>query len=230
MSTEQIKVFEQAISSAEKEKEISQDWVPVDQEPQHHHRFQNDYVRVYDVRFKPKEHSLYHKHDKNTFYVSVYATQVFDQTYGKQKGMIHDLPAGMGICRGHQAHPLIHQVKNMSAHLMHMIGAEHLKTPLMVSKEVFTHPKFQHLDNTGESNSVRLYKMTLQPGESTGKMQMNFYALFVVLTDSSVQVDDISGSTTQAYSPGSHYWQEPKTLTITNVGELPHEVIVGEWQ
>ncbi len=47
------------------------DYVAVIDEPQHYHRFENEFVRVYDVRFAPGEHSLYHRHDEDTMYVTV---------------------------------------------------------------------------------------------------------------------------------------------------------------
>ncbi len=230
METLDIKTFEQGVTSAEKEKEISKDWVPVTEEPQHHHRFKNEFARVYDVRFKQGEHSLYHKHTKDTFYVSVYHTKVYDQTYGEKEGTTHDLPAGMGICRGHGDKPLTHQVRNDGEGLMQMIGAEHLKTPEIVSSETLDHQNFELLDNPGESDKVRLYHFRLEPGESTEEVDFDFYSLMVALTDSSLKIDDESGTRTEAYTPGIHTWSGPRTMTITNVGELAHEAIIGEWR
>jgi hypothetical protein len=64
----------------------------VSEEPQHYPRFENAFVRVYDVRFSSGEQSLIHRHLLDTFYVTVHAASVLDHTYGAPEGQILELP------------------------------------------------------------------------------------------------------------------------------------------
>ncbi len=121
--------------SSQQAREPETGFVDVRDEPQHHHRFENEFVRVYDVRFAPGESSLYHRHSKDTMYVTVFDTKVYDHTFQTEEdqAQTHELPLGLSLCRPHASEPLTHKVRNVGEGLMHMIGAEVKKLPEVVA-------------------------------------------------------------------------------------------------
>lgn len=206
-------------------------YVDVRQEPQHHNRFENDYVRVYDVRFGPGEASLYHRHHIDTMYVTVYDTRVWDHRLGADEAQVHDLPAGLSLCRPHGADPLIHQVRNEGTGLMHMIGAEVKSLPGLVSPRPFEGPFHKQLANPSGAARLRLYEIRLEPGDTTGTLHYDFSGLTVSLSDANVEYGDGNGTRRViSFSPGSHMWHDgPLTQTLTNVGDTAFVAIMGEW-
>ncbi|TPW29709.1 hypothetical protein FJU08_12905 [Martelella alba] len=208
-------------------------FVEVLNEPRHFHRFQNDYVRVYDVRFGPGETSLYHRHNIDTMYVTVNDAEVYDHTFQSDEttAKTHHLTAGLSMCRPHGSDPLIHKVRNDGDGLMHMIGAEVLKLPDLVSEKPLSAPCHTQLDNLSGAERLRFYRIALQPGETTGEITYGFSGLTVSISDASVAVAEPGGSSrVLSFSPGSHVWHDgPVTQMLTNVGETEFVAILGEW-
>lgn len=221
----------EALTKASVEPEAG--FVEVLDEPHHYHRFQNDYVRVYDVRFVPGQSSLYHRHDIDTMYVTVNDTRVYDRTFGTDESAArtHDLTAGLSMCRPHGNDPLIHQVRNDGDGLMHMIGAEVRKLPELVSEKPLVAPHHTELENLSGAKQLRFYRIELRPGETTGEITYGFSGLTVSISDANIAVTEPGGaSRVLSFSPGSHVWHDgPLTQILTNVGETTFIAILGEW-
>ncbi len=206
-------------------------YVEVRDEPRHYPRFENDYVRVYDVRFPPGEASLFHRHDVDTMYVTVNDTRVYDETFETGESQLHELHAGLSLCRPHGSEPLIHKVRNEGEGLMHMIGAEVKKLPSVVSTQPLEAPCHTRLENLSGAERLRFYQLQLEPGESTGEITYRFSGLLVSLSDANVEfTDSQAGCRVISFAPGSHIWHDgPVTQTITNLGETAFVAILGEW-
>ncbi len=206
-------------------------FVEVRDEPRHYPRFENDYVRVYDVRFSPGEASLYHRHDIDTMYVTVYDTKVYDVTFESDESQLHDLPSGLSLCRPHGSEPLIHKVRNDGAGLMQMIGAEVKKLPPVVAAKPLEAPGHTQLENLSGAERLRFYQLQLEPGESTGEITYGFSGLMVSLSDANVEYADPDGrSRVVSFAPGSHIWHDgPITHTLSNRGNTAFVAILGEW-
>lgn len=204
-------------------------WVAVRDEPRHRRRFEDDWVRVYDVLVPPGDTTLYHHHTEDTFYVAVNEATVADTTWGEDEARTGTAPAGTVMCRPHRTRPLIHQVHNVGAAEMRLIGAELKATPAVTS----TAP----LEAAGHSlvlerERLRVYELALDPGESTGEVRYGFSSLTVLLTIATLAVRSADGGEQLAvYAPADVVWRpQPTTLIITNVGEEPCRAVVGEWR
>ncbi len=206
-------------------------WVEVRDEPNHFHRYENDYARVYDVRFEPGEHSLYHRHDEDTLYVAVHATRVREQRLGESDHVEFDLAAGMSACRTHRSDPLIHVVENRGEGLMRMIGAEVKATPAVVSATPLEAPGFSLHPEQPDTPRLRLYLIELDPGQSTGQIRYGFSGLTIFVSDANLEIRDASGSRRiLAGEPGDNIWHDgPYELSITNVGLQVYKAVLGEW-
>ena len=70
------------------------EYVEVRDEPRHRHRFENDYIRLYDVLIPKGDETLYHRHGVDTFYVMIVNSSVKDRTYGAATSSTAEITAG----------------------------------------------------------------------------------------------------------------------------------------
>ena len=209
--------------------EAGEQWVEVRDEPRHRRRFETDLVRVYDVLIPPGDTTLYHRHTEDTFYVAVNEATVRDRTWGEEGERTGTAPAGSLLCRPHRSRPLTHQVHNLGATEMRLIGAEVKASPAVTSPDPVEAPGFTL---QLERDPLRAYELALDPGQSTGEVDLGFAGLTVFLTIATVAVRSADGSEqTTVYAPGDALWRPtPTRLTITNVGEHPFRAALGEWR
>jgi hypothetical protein len=219
-----------AISRAiRKVEQMTEEYVEVRDEPRHRHRFENEFVRVYDVLIPPGDTTLYHRHVEDTFYVAVNEATVRDRTWGDDEERTGTAAAGTVMCRPHRSRPLIHQVHNAGSAEMRLIGAEIKASPDVTSPAT--------LDASGhrvtlERDRLRVYELSLGPGESTGTVEYRFSSLTVFLTIATVLTRSPGGvEQIGVHAPGDVIWMPgPVTFSLTNVGDDPCRAAVGEWR
>lgn len=208
---------------------MAEGYVDVRDEPRHRRRFENEFVRVYDVLIPPGDTTLYHHHAEDTFYVAVNEATVQDRTWGEDEARTGTAAAGSVLCRPHKTRPLIHQVHNLGAQEMRLIGAEIRKSPAVTASQALDAPGHKL---TLERERLRVYELSLGPGEFTGAIEYGFASLTVMLTVATLLVGQPDGGErTVIYAPGDVIWQPgPVKLSLTNVGEDPCRAAVGEWR
>lgn len=208
------------------------DWVHVRDEPNHFHRYENEYARVYDARFDAGQYSLFHRHDEDTFYVAVHSARARERALGEDEFREIELPAGVAVCRPHRAEPLTHIVQNVGEGVMRMIGAELKKTPPVASDAPLDAPGHTLHPEQPRTSRLRLYHLRLEPGQSTGPIRYGFSGLTVCVSDANLEVIDTTGaSRTLAFEAGDHVWHNgPLELQITNVGPKGYRAVLGEWR
>lgn len=203
-------------------------WVEVRDEPRHRRRFENDYVRVYDVLIPPGDVTLYHRHTQDTFYVAVNEATVSDTTWGEAEARTGTAPAGTAMCRPHLSRPLIHQVHNVGSGEMRLVGAEIKASPAVTSAAPLEAPGHSL---TLERDRLRVYELALAPGEATGEVAYGFSGLTVLLTIATLRIVLEGVERTQVFAPADVVWQPgPVRLSLTNAGEEPCRAFVGEWR
>src|SRR5215831_2244313 len=103
---------------------IAQSPVPLSEEPRHHLKFENQYVRVYDVRVQAGDTTLYHTHSNDYIYVSIGKAALRAQVLGSEAV---DLILKDGETR-YTNGPITHRVMNVTTSLFRNITIEVLKT------------------------------------------------------------------------------------------------------
>ncbi len=115
---------------------------------------------------------------------------------------------------------------------MHMIGAEHKKSPPMVADQPLEAPHHSRVDDPFKGETIRFHRVLLERGESTGAVRYDFSGLLVSISDASVELTGADGSRqVLSFAPGSQLWHDgPLTRSLTNLGETRFEAMLGEWR
>jgi hypothetical protein len=90
--------------------------VPVAQEPRHHTRFNNEYLRIIEAIIEPGDQSLFHKHALDTVVVTAHGAKLRVEKLGDPQAWIGQGETGHFSYWDYQAHPLIHRVAVLDDH------------------------------------------------------------------------------------------------------------------
>ena len=190
------------------------EYVEVRDEPRHRHKFENERVRLYDVLIPPGDTTLYHRHSENTVYVIIQGSRFRSQLAGGPP-VENDLPLRAAFFETQAENPIIHQVSNIGDRTARLIGVEIYEKDETITREPFTaaHSTLPAAFDVFQSLSqVRIYRVYLAPGQSTGAFGAGFSSMMIFLNGGKLS----SG----VVKPGDYQWSdgtEPQTLT--NVGD-----------
>jgi hypothetical protein len=137
--------------AAQQARSIDPTAVPVEQEPQHHLVFTNEFVRVIDARFPPGYKSLSHTHTQDNVAVTI-ATGRNDAASLARVGRA-----------GFSAGGYSHVVTNAGPIEMRFIAVELLRADSSAARPFADEP--MHKLET-QNDRVRIYRVRLMPGES----------------------------------------------------------------
>lgn len=203
-------------------------FVEVADEPRHHPVFENDFVRVYDFRLRPGERTLYHRHDEDTFYVAVEPARIVDQPFGEAPAAEPiSWPGGIAWCRGYGSEPVIHRVTNSGREAMRVIGAELRESPPAKAPRALEARAYKL---KYEDPRVRVYRLDLAPGETTGAVEYDFSGLFVAVSSTRLALREGPRSWTRQVDAGDSHWQQgPMQAELTNTGADAFRAYLAEW-
>jgi hypothetical protein len=168
------------------------DVIPAKEEPRHHPKLENDYVRILDVEIPAGDQTLFHTHDLNYAYLMVNAALLRNEVKGKPGTVEIKIPAGLvGYYRASEG-AYTHRFTNIGSEPFRAIGIELLR---VAPSPVVTQPL---PDNSGyvtvlDNERVRAYRVVLEPGQS---------APSVTLAGPSIRVAGTAGKILQQ-APGS---------------------------
>jgi quercetin dioxygenase-like cupin family protein len=200
--------------------------VPVAQEPRHQLKFENEYVRVFDVLVPPGDATLVHTHSNDYVYVSIGDARLKNEVMGSQPV---DLILKDGETRFTKG-PLTHRITNLSGAPFRNITVEIIRSPgrAAVSTPDTSPGHTIVLDN----DRVSVERLILEPGQSTNMHTHGLSALSVFLTSAKILVDS-PGQKPQTieYKPGDFRWRVPPvTHSIKNIGRTRFEAVGIDWK
>ena len=201
--------------------------VPVENEPRHHLKFENQYVRVFDVVVLPGDTTLFHTHSNDYVFVTLGDADLITEVMGGQPA---DLLLKNGEVRFSKA-PITHRVSNPSnVSRFRNITIEILKSPgRAAASKLDSSPGLSRvLDN----ERVHVERLVLEPGQSTSLHTHGLSALSVFLTEAKVMVES-PGQKAQTieYKPGDFRWRDaPVTHSIKNIGSTRFEAVGIDWK
>jgi quercetin dioxygenase-like cupin family protein len=222
-----ISVFASPPLPLNREPETNQETVPVANEPRHHFKFENRFVRIFDVVVPPQDTTLYHLHAHDYLFVMIGAATLKAQLLGEQP---FDLIVKDGEVRYSKA-PLTHRVTNVGKVDFRNITIEVLDSPgsfgvAMPLEKVPGHSLIL------ENDRARVERLVLEPGQTTGMHSHNMSELAVAITAGHLQ-DESSGEKprTADAKPGDFRWHDGRRAhSLKNIGNSRFEAVTIEWK
>jgi quercetin dioxygenase-like cupin family protein len=201
--------------------------VPVEGEPRHHLKFENSYVRVFDVVVPPGDATLFHTHSKDYAFVSIGDASLKAEVMGSPAV---DLILKDGETRFSKA-TVIHRVMNPGMTPFRNITIEVLGSPTMTAGG-------QKLDRVPghtllfENERVRAWRLVLDPGQSTGLHTHGHAGLGVSVSGGQLSIATSGGQSREAtLKPGDFQWHDLDTThSLKNVGKTRFEAVDIEWK
>lgn len=203
---------------------IAQTGVPIEKEPMHRLRFENEFVRLFDVLVPAGEKTKYHVHLYDGLSVRISNAQIIDEATGGEKKPF-DIKYGT-VSFGARTSPETHRVINSGKSDFRNIFIEILASKNAVAAGPFPILSDGHvilIDNV----RVRANRLVLKPGESSTLHTHQMRGLGIVLYDSKIEISGPDG-TKRTLEPkaGDHVWQNAGTAhTIKNVGSSVFEAM-----
>jgi quercetin dioxygenase-like cupin family protein len=204
--------------------------VPATREPHHNVKLENRYVRILDVTVPPFDSTLYHIHENPYVYVSIGAATLKAQVEGANT--ITDLILKDGEVRYSAA--VTHRVGNIGAADFRNITVQiqgRDETPPASGRQAGPEAATGAaavLDNP----LVRVDRVILEAGQSTGAHTHPKSNLLVAVHDGSLRLETLGHPTTAVtMTAGDFDWQTgARSHTITNTGTTRFEAIEIVWK
>ncbi len=197
--------------------------VPIEREPRHHLTLENQYVRVFFVTILPGDVSLFHTHLRSGVSTRLTDAQIRDEPL---QGKSEDLTVKRGaVTFARNATPLIHRVSNIGQTPFRNIFVEILLPPGSTTTSSLSGAPGHEL--VLENDSVRVYRLTLAPGGSTGNHTHDARILTIAVTAGAIVVEQPGRkSSKMKLKEGDARWHEHGVLqTMRNAGTAPFEMI-----
>ena len=157
--------------------------VEISGEPRHHPKFENEYVRVWDVTVPAGDATLWHAHRNDNVVLTLGDASLRIETLG---GAPAESQWKFGEVRFGKA-TYVHRAMNIGTTPFHNMTIEVLKSPSgsdFLSKLKDTGTRTPVLEN----ERVRVYRLSLAPGESTGTHTHHLPSLAIAITNGEIEV------------------------------------------
>ncbi len=158
--------------------------VPIDEEPMHHRKFENEYVRVFDVVVPTAGQTLFHVHSHDYIFVALGDAHVRSEPLD---GKPIELTFKNGEAR-FTAGPVTHRAVNLDATPFHNLTVEILK-PAGSPPEAPL-PAMPGHSLVFENDRVRIDRQILEPGESTGLHTHTLSSLGICVSPARVEYSE----------------------------------------
>ena len=201
--------------------------VPVGEEPRHHIKFENKYVRVIDAVIAPGDTTLFHTHSRDNVPVCINGGKLRTEVMG---GQTTDTTAETGRVTFARA-SYTHRITNMNPTEVRFIDAEILASPPPKASPSSLGDVPKHT-LIFENDRVRAYRLILEPGQSTGLHEHALSFLNVVVSPGKLVLEQPGRKAeTMDLQPGSFVWHEgPLRHSLKNAGAKRFEAIDIEWK
>jgi quercetin dioxygenase-like cupin family protein len=198
--------------------------VPIEKEPRHHLKFENQYVRVFYVFIAPGDTTLFHTHINDGVGIKLTDAEIRDEDRGGK-------PIESTVRRGdvgftHYPDPLTHRVSNIGSTAFRNVLVEVLPSTSKTSKA-------QSLASVAgqtlvlENDRVRIFRLVLAPGQSTEVRRPEFRGVRVAVSGGKITIDGRSKKIkTVSVHPGDYEWfGDGMKYSLRNIGSSSFEAV-----
>jgi quercetin dioxygenase-like cupin family protein len=190
-------------------------------------KLENQYVRVFDVVVPPGDATLFHTHANDYAFVSIGDANLKAEVLGGQ-------PADLALKDGEVRFTkgvITHRVTNVSRATFRNITIEVLSSPGGKGDAGHSHNIPGH-SLVLENDRLRVERVVLEPGQSTGMHEHALSGLGVVVSPGKVVIESPGQKAqTVEFKPGDFRWHTgPVTHKLTNTGQSRFEAVDLEWK
>ena len=195
--------------------------VEISGEPRHHPKFENEFVRVWDVTVPAGDATLWHAHRNDNVVVTLAGAKLRLETAGG--GAPAEAEWKFGDVKFGKA-TYVHRAMNIGATSFHNFTIELLKATAISEpgRPSPDNPRVPVLDN----DRVRVYRVSLEPGQSTGMHTHFLPSLAVAITAADLEATSEGKASADRLTvpAGDVRWRGGAlTHSIKNVGKTRYE-------
>ena len=193
--------------------------VEIKAEPQHHPKFENEFVRIWDVTVPAGDATLWHAHRNDNVVITLAGASLRIERLGKDPV---DALWKFGDVRFSKA-TYIHRAMNVGTTAFHNLTIELLKpasaSPPTLLNETGREPVF-------ETDRVRVYRLSLAPGEVIATHTHPFPCVVVTITAAEIEVTADGKAVRHPVKEDDVSWRAGAvTHSIKNVGKTRFETV-----
>jgi len=200
--------------------------VPITAEPDHKIRFDNGFVRMYELVLQKGRSTLMHEHRADSFTVSFGSAQLTIEPHGGGKPIVLNRTPGIVGFASTAKGPYSHRVTASGETTVHVIAME-LLSPTHAGSATATHGPGSAFKIVLENPRGRAYRVSLGPGEATEtSTRPAGSALFAVSAGRISETVDGRPIRLWDFEPGHFRWFESSAkVSIKNESSRPIELV-----
>ena len=189
--------------------------IPIEQEPRHRLKFENEHVRFFDVELEPGYVSRYHWHRSDGVFVNISSAPTVAQDLGKEPVQRGERAIGETYFIDYGTRPKAHRVSNPGSTPYRVIDTEILAGCKPANPVAEGPNQTLLIDNA----RVLVTRIILHPGEST-----DLYApcgMLVAVSAGSISLESPAGLERMDLLPAGFKWrQQAETMKLVNTGKF----------
>lgn len=186
--------------------------VPVSQEPRHHNVFQNEYVRLLDVRIQPGDTTQIHVHALPSVFIRLSNVKSGSQVISEEQKPDPQNYDGISF-DGFYKQPRIHRVWNSDTVLFHVLDVELLKKDFATAERI----EAKNLKFLFEEKPVIVYRSDLEKSQQLQIRQHKAPLFLIALTESTATINYDNSTASKTFSKGDFFWIDAnKKITLEN--------------
>ena len=197
--------------------------VEISGEPRHHPKFENEFVRIWDVTVPAGDATLWHAHRNDNVVITLADASLHLETLGRDAT---DAQWKFGEVRFSKA-TYVHRAMNVGSTPFHNFTIELLKSPAFLA-DLSKLPKEAGREPVIENDRVRVYRVTLKPGEATPQHTHPLPGLSIMITKSEIEVTTAGQTAPELLSiagPEVRWRAGAVTHSVKNVGKTTFEAV-----
>jgi hypothetical protein len=189
--------------------------VPIEQEPRHRLRFENEHVRYFDAELEPGYESRYHWHRSDGVFVNISSSPTIAQDLDKEPVPRGERAIGETYFIDYGAKPKAHRASNPGSTPYHVIDTE------ILGGCATANPAAEGPNQTVLIDNARVFvtRIILHPGEST-----ELYApcgMLVAVSAGNISLESPAGTESVNMKPAGFQWrQQAQTVKLVNTGQF----------
>lgn len=204
-----------------------QQTVEITSEPSHHLVFENEYVRVFNVKVAPKAATLIHRHNHDYLFVTLGDSDIVNARVGEKPVSLHLNDGDVRFTPGNFAHAAI----NQSERPFHNITIELLKPSSSVKTCTEACLSDAGATRLISSDQWTVSLITLPPGGRLEKHTHSMPHLVIPVSDLNLEQQTESSSNAIQRSSGEIGWVPAGvTHTIANNSRQPARYVALEFR